>query len=715
MFLESTDPEYLDRIYDGPHMPTKLSVAVGDEPQKMIPKEKKDYTPEDISSISKDAKVKHLLHSALDNAMSNRVIGCKTAKEIWDALEVRCQGTKAIKKNRRTILTQEYEHFDSKTGESLTDLYDRFVKLLNDLSLVDKEYDLEDSNLKFLLALPEKWDLKVTTIRDNHDLEEMSLDDIFGRLKTYELEMEQRSKRHGGKPKPVALKVQEETAVKSKRKAHVKKSDTELSNSDDDSDTDIPSDSDDSDTEMMQLAALMVKSFKKMAYKNFNKGKKFSRKDRNSDKKVFKRNEGKEEKSGKSDKSKYTCFNCGEKGHFATECKKAKKEKEQAFITKKGSWADSSESEEEVNYGLMANMDNSTETVETKVPHSTLAFDTEDKTELRLFLKTLHISFRDQNLETERLKSETLNVKKRNDYLEKELVQMLEVQKERDDAVIVKDELLKRYASLQSELAKEREIIKTWTNSGKTTQDILGSGNWKKGLGYTDNSEAESSKTEFVKTQKPKVKPVKFVAESSKSKQSRPKSEINNNLKSEKPKQVNIGLMTQKQLKHKLKEVKSDDKNKEPRKNRNGKIGIDKSNNYMPVPNAPRKTCHNCGNTNHLANFCRKNKDINSLPTKSGVRKSSIRYKPQDPCFHCGSLWHSIYTCKEYHSLYYDYYQLKPSLKVNKNSASTNSVSSTNSVAKSVSSNSDNNTAAKANKLNKAKGSKQVWVLKTNH
>jgi hypothetical protein len=175
IFLDSVDPEYLDRIYDGPHMPTKLSVGIADEPQKMIPKEKKDYTPEDISSISKDAKVKHLLHSALDNAMSNRVIGCKTAKQIWDALETRCQGTQAIKKNRKTILTQEYEHFDSKSGESLTDLYDRFVKLLNDLSLVNKEYDLEDSNLKFLLALPEKWDLKVTTIRDNLDLGECLL------------------------------------------------------------------------------------------------------------------------------------------------------------------------------------------------------------------------------------------------------------------------------------------------------------------------------------------------------------------------------------------------------------------------------------------------------------------------------------------------------------------------------------------------------------
>ena len=91
MFLEATDPEYLDRIYDGPHKPTKLSVAVGNEPQKMIPKEKRELTIEDISSLGKDVKVRHLLHSALDNVMSNRVIGCKTAKEIWDALEVRCQ------------------------------------------------------------------------------------------------------------------------------------------------------------------------------------------------------------------------------------------------------------------------------------------------------------------------------------------------------------------------------------------------------------------------------------------------------------------------------------------------------------------------------------------------------------------------------------------------------------------------------------------------
>ncbi|PKC52453.1 hypothetical protein RhiirA1_481463 [Rhizophagus irregularis] len=274
---------------------------------------------------------------------------------------------------------------------------------------------------------------------------------------------------------------------------------------------------------------------------------------------------------------------------------------------------------------------------------------------------------------------------------------MLEVQKERDDSVFVKNELLKKNASLESELVKEREIIRTWTNSGKTTQNILESGNWKKGLGYSDKNEAESYKQETIKIEKPRVVPVRFVAES----------------KTDTPKQVNIGLMTQKQLKHKLKEVKKENRIKEPRKNRNGKVGINKSNNYMPVPNAPRKTCHNCGNPNHLASFCRKNKDINAMSPKSEVKTRNTRFRPENPCFHCGSLWHSIYTCKEYHSLYYNYYELKPSLKKKIDSPSSASVKK--SVSTNSDINSDKSSAASVNKLNKNKGSKQVWVLKTNH
>lgn len=46
------------------------------------------------------------------------------------------------------------------------------------------------------------------TIRDNYDLEDMSLDEIHGMLKYHKLEIEHWCKRHVGKSKSMALKAE---------------------------------------------------------------------------------------------------------------------------------------------------------------------------------------------------------------------------------------------------------------------------------------------------------------------------------------------------------------------------------------------------------------------------------------------------------------------------------------------------------------------------
>ena len=103
-------------------------------------------------------------------------------------------------------------------------------------------------------------------------------------------------------------------------------------------------------------------------------------------------------------------------GHFAPECKKGKAEK--ALITQGKDWADTSDSEEDVNYALMAAVDNEAESSGVKVPHTTQAFNTDDISELIVFLKSMHVSYRDQTLENERIKFENLSFKKRNNFLE---------------------------------------------------------------------------------------------------------------------------------------------------------------------------------------------------------------------------------------------------------------------------------------------------------
>lgn len=124
-------------------------------------------------------------------------------------------------------------------------------------------------------------------------------------------------------------------------------------------------------------------------------------------------------------------------GHFATECKNSTDGRSQALITKKTDWADSPDSDGEVNYALMANIDSDFVPSDTKVPYTTITFDIDDISELRIFLKCLHVSCRDQTLKNERIKIENSDFKRRNDHLEAELMFMLETEKERNDDVYV--------------------------------------------------------------------------------------------------------------------------------------------------------------------------------------------------------------------------------------------------------------------------------------
>lgn len=143
----------------------------------------------------------------------------------------------------------------------------------------------------------------------------------------------------------------------------------------------------------------------------------------------------------------------------------------------------------------------------------------------------------------------------------------------------------------------------------------------REGLGYSgkkkpeknDKKEDEIAKRKVIeRAVKSMINHISFVPKSSKpnsEKKDGSKLEIKENLNSDKLKQdeikiVNIGLISQKHLKHKLKEIKKVDKVNEPRKNIEG---VNKSNNYMPITYAPRKKFHNCGNPNHLITFCRNN------------------------------------------------------------------------------------------------------------
>ncbi|GJT68779.1 retrovirus-related pol polyprotein from transposon TNT 1-94, partial [Tanacetum coccineum] len=186
----------------------------------------------------------------------------------------------------------------------------RFNTIITSLKALDEGYSSKNYVRKFLRALHPKWIAKVTTIEESKDLTSLSLDELIGNLKVYEMMTKKDSE-------IVKAKVERKSiALKAKKES----SDEECSTSGSED----------------EEYAMAVRDFKKF----FKIRGRFVRQPRN-DKKTFQRS--RDDKNGKSDRK---CFRCGDPNHLIGECPKPPKDKNQrAFV--RGFWSDSGEEDDE--------------------------------------------------------------------------------------------------------------------------------------------------------------------------------------------------------------------------------------------------------------------------------------------------------------------------------------------------------------------------------
>nr|GEW78854.1 hypothetical protein [Tanacetum cinerariifolium] len=110
----------------------------------------------------------------------------KDAKTLMEAIEKRFRGNTETKKVQKTLLKQ---NFTGSSSENLDQIHDRMQKLVSQLEIHRVSLSQEDVNLKFLRSLPSKWKTHTLIWRNNANLEEHSLDDLFNSLRIYEAEI----------------------------------------------------------------------------------------------------------------------------------------------------------------------------------------------------------------------------------------------------------------------------------------------------------------------------------------------------------------------------------------------------------------------------------------------------------------------------------------------------------------------------------------------
>ena len=222
-------------------------------------------------------------------------------------------------------------------------MFERFSKLLGELQLHGKHYDKKEVNLKFLLTLPTHLESRVMAIRDGRNLNNVSLETLYGVLKSYELEyFQKRAIQCGlknkmanmsnaliahdprisqqGEPSHAFQQIQPPTLKIEEVEDEDDKVIVELEDDDEDEFYTLE-EMENMDNPAMDFMATNFKIFKFKKNKAFRAQGQYSKFNRTGSNKDTGGNSGGGYKSGMVDRSKFKCFNYGELGHFVGESK----------------------------------------------------------------------------------------------------------------------------------------------------------------------------------------------------------------------------------------------------------------------------------------------------------------------------------------------------------------------------------------------------------
>ena len=114
------------------------------------------------------------------------ILNKETAKDIWDSMKQKYQGSTKVKRAQLQALKREFEILSMKEGEKVDDYFFRTLTIANKMKAQGEKMEQTVIVEKILRSMTSKFNYVVCSIEESNNISTMSIDELQSNLLVHE-------------------------------------------------------------------------------------------------------------------------------------------------------------------------------------------------------------------------------------------------------------------------------------------------------------------------------------------------------------------------------------------------------------------------------------------------------------------------------------------------------------------------------------------------
>ncbi|KAG9446389.1 hypothetical protein H6P81_012517 [Aristolochia fimbriata] len=173
--------------------------------KNVVEKPDTEWTEEEEKLSNCNSKALNAIFGGVDEEQFRRISACTIAQEAWKILEVHYEGTESVRVSKLQMLTTQFELMRMREDESILEYEGKIRDIANQSAALGDKIPQNRLVRKVLRSLSSKFKIKRVAIEEYKVIDNMTLDELIGSLKTFEMNEEAEDSAKKGKKESIAL------------------------------------------------------------------------------------------------------------------------------------------------------------------------------------------------------------------------------------------------------------------------------------------------------------------------------------------------------------------------------------------------------------------------------------------------------------------------------------------------------------------------------